>query len=43
MILQQNGKIGFLYEEEPGDYSIVYTSLDIEQITLGLYEQTSRK
>lgn len=38
MILQQDGRIGFLYEEEPGDYSIIYTSLSIEQITKGLYE-----
>jgi sialidase-1 len=37
MILLNNGKIGFLFEEEPNDYSIVYSSFSIEEITNGLY------
>ena len=38
MILQNDGKIGFLFEEEPNDYCIVYTSLSIEEVTNGLYK-----
>ncbi len=37
MILQSDNKVGFLFEEEPNDYCIVYTSFTIEQITNGLY------
>lgn len=37
MILQKDGKIGFLYEEGPNDYCIVYSSFTIEQITNGLF------
>lgn len=37
MILQSNNKVGFLFEEEPNDYCIVYTSFTIEQITNGQY------
>lgn len=38
MILQDDGRIGFLYEEEPNDYCIVYISLSIEEITNGKYK-----
>jgi sialidase-1 len=38
MILQNDGKIGFLFEEEPNDYCIIYTSLSIEEVTNGLYK-----
>lgn len=37
MILQKDGRIGFLYEEGPNDYCIVYSSFTIEEITNGLY------
>lgn len=37
MILQRDNKVGILFEEEPNDYCIVYTSFTIEQITKGLY------
>jgi sialidase-1 len=37
MILQKDGKVGFLYEEGPNDYCIVYSSFTIEEITNGLY------
>ena len=37
MILQKDGRVGFLYEEEPGWYNIVYAPLTIETITGGLY------
>ena len=37
MILQSDNKVGILFEEEPNDYCIVYTSFTIEQITNGLY------
>lgn len=42
MILQQDGKIGFLYEEEPNDYSIVYVALSIEEITNGEYKSLNK-
>ena len=35
--LQQDGKIGFFYEETPGGYSMVYVPLTISQITNGKY------
>ena len=37
MILQADGRIGFLFEEAPGDYSIVYIPYTIEEITNGVY------
>ena len=37
MTLQKNGRIGFFYEEEPNDYSMVYVALSISQITGGKY------
>ena len=37
MTLQKDGRVGFLYEEEPGGYCIVYAPLTIEEITLGNY------
>ena len=38
MIQQKDGRIGFLYEEEPGEYQIVYVPLSIETITGGRYK-----
>lgn len=37
MTLQKDGRIGFLYEEEPGGYQIVYVPLTISAITGGKY------
>lgn len=37
MTLQHDYRIGFLFEEEPGGYSIVYLPLTIEDITFGNY------
>ena len=37
--LQQDGRIGFFYEETPGGYSMVYVSLSISEITNGKYVQ----
>lgn len=37
MCLQKDGNIGFLYEEEPGGYCIVYEPISIEDITAGRY------
>lgn len=37
MTLQKDGRVGFLYEEEPGGYCIVYAPLSIEDITQGAY------
>ena len=37
MTLQQDNRIGFLFEEEPGGYSIVYTPLTIDDATGGAY------
>jgi sialidase-1 len=37
MTQQQDGRIAFLYEEEPGDYQIVYVPLSINTITGGKY------
>lgn len=37
MTLQKDGRIGFFYEEEPNDYSMVYVPLTISQITNGQY------
>ena len=37
MTLQKDGRVGFLYEEEPGGYCIVYAPLTIEEITAGEY------
>ena len=38
MTLQKDGRIGFFYEEEPNDYSMVYVPLSIAQITGGKYQ-----
>lgn len=43
MILQADGKIGFLYEEGPNDYCIVYVPLSVEEITNGLYRTLDKK
>ena len=37
MTMQKDGRVGFLYEEEPGGYCIVYAPLTIEEITNGAY------
>ena len=37
MTIQKDGRVAFLYEEEPGGYSIVYLPLAIEEITGGRY------
>ena len=37
MILQADGRIAFLFEEEPGSYCIVYIPYTIEEITGGAY------
>ena len=37
MTQQKDGRVGFLYEEEPGGYCIVYAPLTIEEITTGEY------
>ena len=37
--LQNDGRIGFFYEETPGGYSMVYVSLSISEITNGKYVQ----
>lgn len=37
MTLQQDNRIGFLFEEEPGGYCIIYTPLSIEDVTGGTY------
>lgn len=37
MIEQADGRIAFLFEEEPGNYCIVYIPLTIEQITSNAY------
>lgn len=37
MTMQKDGRLAFLYEEEPGGYCIVYAPLSIEQITNGAY------
>jgi sialidase-1 len=37
MTLQRDGRVAFLYEEEPGWYNIVYAPLSIEAITGGVY------
>lgn len=42
MIMQADGNIGFLYEEGPNDYCIVYVPLSIEEITNGLYKTLSK-
>lgn len=38
MCLQQDGRIGFFYEEGPATYAMVYVPLDIEKITNGAYK-----
>ena len=37
MCIQKDGKIGFLYEEEPGGYCIVYEPMSVEILTAGRY------
>ena len=37
MTMQKDGRVAFLYEEEPGGYCIVYAPLSIEDITDGAY------
>ena len=38
MCLQQDGRIGFFYEEGPATYAMVYVPLTIEKITNGAYK-----
>ena len=38
MCVQQDGKIGFFYEEGPATYCMVYVPLSIEKITNGAYK-----
>lgn len=38
MTVQQDGRIGFLYEEGPATYCIVYVPLTVEQITNNAYK-----
>ena len=42
MTLQKDGRVGFLYEEEPGWYNIVYAPLTIEEVTGGAYSINKR-
>ncbi len=37
MTVQKDGRIGFYYEEEPGNYSLVYVPISLETITNNLY------
>lgn len=37
MIQQADGRIAFFYEEEPGYYQMVYTALDLSEITGGRF------
>lgn len=37
MTMQQNGKVGFLFEEVPGEYCIVYIPYSISDVTAGTY------
>ena len=37
MTVQQNGKVGFLMEEVPGEYCIVYIPYSISDVTAGTY------
>ena len=43
MTMQNDGRVAFLYEEEPGGYCIVYAPLTIEEITNGLYTINPKK
>ncbi len=38
MTLQKDNRIGFLFEEEPGGYCIIYCPLTIEEATGGAYD-----
>ena len=38
MALQKDHKIGFFFEEEPGNYCMVYIPLTVEQITKGQFK-----
>ena len=38
MTLQKDKKIGFFFEEEPGNYCMVYIPLTLEQMTKGVYK-----
>ena len=37
MTMQKNGKIGFIMEEEPGGYTIVYIPYSVSDVTAGTY------
>lgn len=39
MCIQQDGRIGFFYEEGPATYCMVYVPLSIEKITNGTYKK----
>ncbi len=41
MTLQADGRVAFLFEEEPGGYCIVYVPLTIEDVTAGTYTSLS--
>lgn len=43
MTLQKNGNIGFLFEESPNGYCIVYGNLSIEDITVGAYKAVEKE
>ena len=43
MTMQADGRVAFLYEEEPGGYCIVYAPLSIEAITGGRYVVDDKK
>lgn len=42
MTVQKNGNIGFLFEEEPNGYCIVYGNLTIEDVTGGKYSASEK-
>ncbi|MBQ7966721.1 MAG: family 20 glycosylhydrolase [Bacteroidaceae bacterium] len=43
MTMQKDGRVAFLYEEEPGGYNIVYAPLSIEEVTGGRYVVDDKK
>ncbi len=38
MIQQADGRIAFFYEEEPGEYQMVYRAIDLKTLTQGQFE-----
>ena len=43
MTLHKNGNIGFLFEESPNGYCIVYGNLSIEDVTGGAYKAVEKE